>query len=423
MPVEESLRFLEGAKSLYYAELDHESLPFREGERLILRTAREQIVYLKALSLVTDYVVVPPSFYFFWVHAHRDTDLVRELTQLYQARIVISPIYTSMNMGTDFLEQKRENGSSLDKTIIDQYSDLLVPFFREMPVIHRNVLRQSSGFRDFLTQEILCLNGPSKLKTNLDAMIFEPANKEVLVSRAQIGKQLISAQNTQNLSRRQFRQYYYTVNRCYYRQGAITYDATISLVGAERYSILGGQMFNNPHGILLAYDPLVVIGILESLGIRRSLLRKLSIDDLVEVRMSPAFAAFRDAYSTFATTLQKLELRSRRVSQRLLGKSKEQMNVRLLAQYFIESDRYERYVKWWNVSEMGFFSLALGAIGFFVIPVVGAVLGLVPIAIYTFGLTPRLSDFVIQRMYEQELPFYLFINELQSVTNQLSKKD
>jgi hypothetical protein len=103
---------------------------------------------------------------------------------------------------------------------------------------------------------------------------------------------------------------------------------------------------------------------LESLGIRRSLLRKLSIDDLVEVRMSPAFTAFRDAYSTFATTLQELGLRSRRVSQHLLGKSKEQMKACLLAQYFIESDRYESYVKLWNVSEMGFFSLALGA-GFF----------------------------------------------------------
>jgi len=421
MPIEDSLRFMEGTKSLYYAGLDHESLPFREGERLVRRTAKEQILYLKALSLVSHYVVVPPSFYFYWAHTHQSSRIMSELCDLYQAKIIISPIYTTMNMGTDFLEQKREYGSPLDKRIIQENRNLLVPFYRDMPVMHRNVRRQSGGFRNLLSHDLPALKGPAALRRELDQLIFSSSDKEVLVSREQVTRFLTKFLRRKEINTRQFRQYYYTTNRCYYRQGALTYDSPISLVGAERYSILGPQIFNDLHGILLAYDPLVVIGMLESLGIRRNLLSRLTVQDLVEIRSNPIFGTFCEAYREFAVTLQELDLCSRRVSQNFLSELKGNIRARMLAQFYIEAEKYGRYSSYWNIGEMTFFALALGAVGFFVIPLVGAIMGLIPIVAYSAGLTPRLSNIVIQRLCDKELSFYLFIDELKKVLRDLNE--
>lgn len=57
--LEKNLQYLSNKVVLYYAGLDNHSLPFGEGANMVGRTAYDQITYLKTLSLVADYIVVP----------------------------------------------------------------------------------------------------------------------------------------------------------------------------------------------------------------------------------------------------------------------------------------------------------------------------------------------------------------------------
>ena len=59
--------FLADRQVVYYAGLDDIALPFGELLRVIPESPERHAVYLKALSLVVDHVVIPPSFYFPWV--------------------------------------------------------------------------------------------------------------------------------------------------------------------------------------------------------------------------------------------------------------------------------------------------------------------------------------------------------------------
>lgn len=221
----------------------------------------------------------------------------------------------------------------------------------------------------------------------------------------------------------QYRKYYYATNRSYYKQSAITYNAVISIVGAERYSVLGKELFSNKHGVLIAYDPFVVIGILESMGISKSLIDRLTTDDLINIRRSKIFSIFRNEYFSFAMTLQRLALSTQRISKTFIYSSKSEFTQKFISRYFLQEDRFKTCTSNWNFGEMTFFALALGTAGFFVIPIVGAILGVVPILLYKLGFTTKLSEFVIEKISEKEIPFFLFINELRNITRNIKEID
>lgn len=223
------------------------------------------------------------------------------------------------------------------------------------------------------------------------------------------------------LKKHQYRKYYYATNRSYYKQGGITYEAVISIVGAERYSVLGKELFSEKHGILIAYDPMVILGIFESMGISKALINRLSIEDLIEIRESSIFAVFREAYYSFALTLQELAMSTNRISKSFIFNSKSEFTKEFISRYFTEEVLFRKYTSNWNIGEMTFFALALGTVGFFVIPVLGAVLGVVPILLYKLDLTPKLSNVVIEKITEKETPFFLFINELRDISKNMKK--
>ena len=421
MPLEATLRFLGNAVNVYYAGLDSDSLPFSEGKRLVRKTSCDHILYLKALAFVADHIVVPPSFYFFWTDVHRDHVVLGQLAELYHAGILISPIYMSMNLGTDFLEQKLARTSTRERALIQANRHLLIPFFRQMPVLHRDVRRQSGGYRELFAQELASLRIGAEARKAIERFADAPQYDEVLLSREHLQVFLYASLNTCKLTRREFRHCFYAANRSYYRQGAVTHDAIISLVGAERYSVLGPSAFCAPRGILIAYDPMVLLGILESIGIPRTVIRRLSADDINAIRKAPVFPVFRDAYYDFAVALQDLALQAqtRLVSRRGLSGLANNVQIQAISRILHEQKRYLKWQRWWNMGEMITFSAALGVAGFFVIPLVGAVLGAVPVLAYSLGLTPKLSDLVVSRLAEKELPFYIFTRELRAVTERL----
>lgn len=421
MSLEESLNFLRGSTCIYYAGLDNEGLPFSEGEKQIEFTANDQVLFLKALSLVADYIVIPPSFFFYWSSIHRNSKILETLLHLFQAGIVLSPIYSSMNMGTDFLEHKMWYGSVQDRNLITYNKKLLGPFFRNLPVFHRDVLIQSGGFKHFLASEFSNLESPPPVRKRINGLILDSKSKEVQVSRTQIFRGLNYSLNYEGLKRHQYRKYYYATNRSYYKQGGITYEAAISMVGAERYSVLGKELFSEKQGILIAYDPLVILGIFESMGISKSMINRLSVEGLLDIRGSKIFPVFREAYYSFALTLQKLALSASRISKTLIFNSKSEFTQKFISRYFSEEIHFRKYALRWNLGEMTFFALALGTVGFFVIPIVGAALGAVPIVLYKLNLTPKLSNIVIEKISDKEMPFFLFINELREILQNINK--
>jgi hypothetical protein len=419
MTLESTLSFLEGHVTLYYAGIDSDSLPFTEGYRLVRKSASAQISYLKTLALVADYIVVPPSFYFFWADTHHDQTLFRLLLELYKAGIVVSPIYTTMNLGTDFLDQKTLQGSSFDRLLIQKNKDILVTFFREMPVIHRDVRRQSGGYRDLFSRELTLLPAAPNLRLEIESFVLAPKQSDILLSREQLHAFLAGKYHAAQMSRKDFRQCFYATNRAYYQQGAFTYDAAISLLGAERYSILGEEAFRSPCGVLIAYDPLVVLGILEHFGVTRELIARLSTEDLLTIRKTAAFCAFRDAYHQFAITLQEIAIQTRHLSKSVVVAAKHSIQTEALSWFFREDRLYSNRQRVWNIGEMTLFAVALGITGFLVIPLIGALLGALPILVYSFRLTPRLSDFVISRLSERQLPFCVFVRELQGIVDRI----
>jgi hypothetical protein len=68
---------------------------------------------------------------------------------------------------------------------------------------------------------------------------------------------------------------------------------------------------------------------------------------------------------------------------------------------------------------MSFFTLTLGAVGFIVTPLLSLILGTIPLVTYSSNLTPRLSTYILNRLTESNVSFYLFISELTKVTENI----
>lgn len=421
MIIEQDLKFLNGKVVIYYAGLDDESLPFSEGKKLILETADDQITYLKALSLVTDYIVVPPSFYFYWSKYIQSKMSLNTLLKLYEANIVISPIHLGMNCGSEFLQHKLASKNIKDKKLIKSNWLLIHPFFRRIPVLHRNVGRQSKGFKTILLEELDNQILSAEVTDRINDLLAENQKYNISISRNSLETKFEHLFKNKTIDIYEFRKLYYATNKSYYKQGAKTYCSSISILGAERYSILGKDMFIDDNSILLAYDPFVLIGILECFGINKKIISQLTVEEIVKIRDSPVFDLFKIAYKSFAEELQRLEIITKRVSKVKLNKLKSEIFTKFMKKYLREMRFFENKKDIWNLSEMMFFAIALGSVGFIVIPLVGAILGLLPIIVYKIGLTPSLSKFVINNMNEKEIVFFRFIEVLNSIVNEVEE--
>lgn len=419
MILDQELQFLNDKIVVYYAGLDDESLPFNEGKKLICETANEQISYLKALSLIVDYIVIPPSFYFYWSNFTTSPESFSTLLKLYEANIIISPIHSGMNCTSEFLHYKLSSNDIKDKKLIKNNWSLIEPFFKKIPVLHRNVNRQSKGFKTILSEDFENQIFRVEVADRIFDLLIDRQQFNIAISRNLLETKFEELYRKDIININEFRKLYYTTNKSYYKQGARTYSSNISIIGAERYSILGKDIFIDKNSILLAYDPLILIGILENFGINKNIISNLSVNDILKVRESNTFKSFKNAYKEFAEELQRLEILTKRISKEKLILLKAKIKTRFMQKYFKEMSKFENKKDLWNLSEMIFFAIALGSIGFIVIPLVGAILGLIPIIIYKAGLTPSLSNYVINNLIEKEIAFFRFIEELRNFTNEI----
>ncbi len=406
--------------NIYYAGLDNYSLPLGDGEKLISETSLLQIKYLKALCLVSDKIIVPPSFYLYWVGANKSRKNLKELADLYQAGFIKSAVHSSMASSSDFLKYKLEYGTKDDINLTKNNILDLDYLFSEMPLSKRDVTKQSGGFKEQIISDIEMSYKSSYYKEFIINSIKNKTSVNgVVASREEINNLHYSAYSKNKISKHELRQYYYTTNKCYYHQGAITYDGVISILDAHRYSILGKPLFESTNGILLGYDPQVIMGILNSFGITSRFIDNLSISEIRNIRESSSFQSFKSSYLIFSQELQKINLNIGNISKKKLNKIQELFRQEFMSQYFDQRVVYTKGMNKWAFSEMSVFSLALGGVGFFVIPVIGAALGALPIALWKSGVTPKIGGYVVDRLYENQTSFYTFIRELRFTANRI----
>lgn len=410
--------------NIYYAGLDNYSLPLGDGEKLISVSSSKQVDYIKLLCLVADEVIVPPSFYFYWVGTAKKPKQMSLLMDLYQAGFVSSAVHSTMSESKDFLAHKLIYGTKEDKSYISANKQVLDELFSEIPLTKRNVAVQSGGFREKVEGEILRAYRDSRYRESLLTKLgTETPRGGVIASREEVNILHYIAHDQGLISKHELRKYYYTTNKCYYHQGAITYNSIISILDAHRYTILGKHLFETKHGILLGYDPQVIEGILNSFGITDRVISSLSTQEILKIRSSEVFGEFKSAYNEFSRELQRVSVLVNGLSKEKLIQAQIIFREEFLSRYFSQKHEYEKSMGHWAFGEMTVFALALGAVGFFVIPVVGAILGFLPILLWKSGLTPKLGGFVVNQITDAKTAFYKFVTELRVLANEMEKNE
>jgi len=209
--------------------------------------------------------------------------------------------------------------------------------------------------------------------------------------------------NNHKINKSKYRKIYYSTNKAYYKQGALTYDAIISLVNAERYSIFQLDLFEqNRNSILIGYDPTVIIEILSLFNINEIMIQEISIKDLLAIRNSKIYNKFKNEYYSFAITLQSLTS----VSREKLEKIRKDIIIKF-SQNVNYNNKYDTH-------EQLVLSGALGVTGFFVIPVVGALLGFIPNLLAKNDIS--ISNYVSYKFDKHNDVFKKFIEEIKTQT-------
>lgn len=407
--------------SVYYAGFDNKSLPFTEGTALAKARADSQVVYLKALALVADRVIVPPSTYFSWVAFNQNRRDIEELNDLHESGIVVATVHDGMSCSPDYLGFKESKGPFDERAFIREESVALLDLFAHIPLARRDAAIESRDFqqeliREFYAQQITN-DAQESLMIDLERGRLDPG----LTHRDTVLALLRHYHSSRRLPVREYRKYYYAANKAYYVTGALHHEAYIAMPGAERYSAfgrVGRDLFTGPgYHILIGYDPCVLLRLLGLLGISESCIRSLSANDLLELRRTQTFTEFKHRYLEFVLELQNLDHAFRRISRSSLAALRDKIEEEFLRHYRNEIKAGASIKGKYALSEMLFISAALGTLGFVIVPWAGALLGLLEPAWILVGGTERVGDLVRQRLRAKRDQFSLFVRELKRLSS------
>ena len=409
---------------IYYAGLDNYSLPFSEGNKLQGCWANNQIDYIKLLCLVSDHVIIPPSFFPYWIGTKKAPNNLSQLYELYQAGFVSSAVHSTMNMSKDFLEHKLIFGTEEDKFNIKNNQQKLNLLFSEIPLSKRNVINQSKGFKERMIEDININAKNSYYKDLLINNLIEQKQKGgVLASRENINQHHHYALNRGDINKTEFRKYYYTTNKNYYHQGAMTYNSIISTLDAYRYTILGKSIFENDNGLYLAYDPQIIMMILNNFGISNTIVQELNINELTMIKQSQIFHKFKQQYFEFAKSLQLLNLQLSNFSKERLYKMNSYFQKEFNKSYFNQQTHYNKMTKRIDHVITTVFSFAFGLAGFVIDPLLSMLFGFIPLILSASGIINLLSDYIIERFDSSEMTFYKFIEEIKKCTARIKNDE
>ncbi len=412
------LAFLENCEVIYFAGLDNKALPFHEARQRIQQDSDRNLTYLKVSTLFADHVVVPPTFFLDNLGSGLfSSALIHYLAPFYQSGQLLSPVWNELSSMQEFLELK------LRRAVFDMEEappDLHVvrTLFHEIPLLHRDVDAQSSGFRTRVFDQLRRLHGVDSESISILGSMLQATEGQyhVPLSRSKAFECLSSLACTQALGRHVIRKLYYAINASYYSQGAATYFGKISLVGSERYSVLGKGLFaGNSPAILIGYDPRLMLTILDCFGITQDQIDRLSTEDILRIKSTHEFRSFRTEYARFAAYLQLSVSEYGDLSKTQLLHLKARIQQRFVSEYVEGLKTLTKRKRRFGLAETAVLAVLTGAVGFFVIPLYGALIGLIPIVLHATDASGKVSDHILARLSRGHQAFHDYVELLHQI--------
>lgn len=408
--------------TVYYAGLDVHALPFGEARKRISQRGTRAVLYAKLLALFADDVVIPPTFYFDAIQHETIRESVRaSLSPLYAAGLLRSPVHVGLSSTADFLYLKLED-TAVSKAIPSPAELVaLTQFFSEIPVSHRDVTTQSRGFRDRVFSSLPDAGLQEKVRSSLRrSLITREGRGGVALSRRHALAAIRSLQRRGTLRKQDVRNAHYAISRSYYLQACDTYGSVVALPGVSRYSILGRHAFEDAtRGIAVGYDPEVLEVLLNAYGIGLNVIQALSLDDLQAIKRSGEYWKFRRTFYRFVCKIQDAAVASNGVSARFLETVKQRVMTEFHAEYVLGNRILDERRYRWGIAETTSWAALFGALGFFITPLLGLLLGAIPVVLQVSRVTPRLSDYVLGRLDRGQAAFHHYVEFLGSVVRHL----
>jgi len=415
------LQFMKNIEVVYYAGLDPIGPHVLKGRSNY--NINQQVVFLKALGLVLDHIVVPPTFFFpAFPFDGQPAPFIKDLIELYQCNILSSPVHSGMTSSYDFLIVKEGHGSRFDRKYIKNRKKNLSLLFKNMPLLHRDVHVQSNRFNYLLEQQVVKFRNIDWLQRIFESAYAMEEMEQIKISRDSILELAKQQLINQNISKSQFDKLYQMTMSMYYAAGAETYYADISTVNSEIFNSLGVDRFSsNSQRILVGYEPVVLLNIFKAHGISETMIKSLSIHDISLFRSTDVFRRFVKKYKEFSEQLQSCLSTYKKPTQSLLQQLKTDILIKFCQQRNRAFEIRKSY-SFWHEARLGFYiGIFSGVAGFMVSPLIGAILALIPPALYAIKAQDKLINYMVDRIASSETVFDDYIQDLKYLTNRLAE--
>lgn len=419
MIVDENLSFLRNCVVVYHAGLDAEDMRPYGRDDLLAEELKTQLIHIKALSLLVDYIIIPPGFFIFWSNVTYAKNFFRQIIDLYINNIILSPVYEGMNSPINFLEYKSRHGNQHDKQFINNNLKILNEFFREMPLFHRNVKTQSKGFHGILEDEIYRHQFSNQFKDDFSHSM-DTSEAGILASRSKLISRYKTLLSNEFITKEEYRAIYNYINKAYYIQGASTYESVISIPKSERFISKSKELFKETYGISLGYDPLTILNLLKPYGITKDFLISLPVKWILKFRNTKAFHNFKLSYKEIASYVQQISINVSGLTNHQLKLARERLEQDFYSKYNVQQIHFQATKS--NI-EFGIdiaLSYMLGAIGFLINPLTAAILGFSPLILNI--KSEAFTNYLIDIFYEKEDDLFKYIKSLKELSK-ISSKD
>lgn len=422
------LKFLEKTKNVYYAGLDYRAFPKEDTHKKICTNQYMHLCYLKILALLVDHVIIPPTFLVSGMQKNdKDEKFIRSLMDFFLSKSFITSVYGSMSSATDFVDYKLHLGDKEEKILFNDRRHEANTFFKNIPLLRRDVKKQSKGFKQRIIENIIMISDSTISQLVKDRIInkldYIEAQGEISLDRLAFIN-ILEQLGIKN--RHQYRDCYYAMNSAYYFSGAEVYSSDIACLSVEEYSVLGATKFSNNNGykIVIGYDPSLFHMVLKCHGITTEEISLLTVEEIDCLKKDQRFISFLEQYHEVANILQTTASEKCKWSKKQITDFKYSLLLEIESRFHTEE---KRLIKWMANEDIGsgfFFSILGAVLGFGVAGPIGAIAGTGLGFVSPLTKIGRLSlaDIIAKKLSTKEFAFYLYIEFLNEKLDKMNDK-
>lgn len=303
--------------NIYYSGLDvlgfppshRNSIKWR-NRHSSFRYIKQQILYLKVLSLFVDNIIIPPQSLVKLINYGSGFNFIKnELGDLLENGNIITSVYEGMSSPTDYLNLKldlqfNKGINFVDTTFFADAANL----YKNISFIKRNPYKQSENFQKNFFKFI---ENSKKIKNkSIVIKSISTLQQETLFNRKSAINSLNYLIGSNQISCHEYNLLFQKLTSAYYIEGAIASNSYIACINAHEYSNFDDILFKNKNNrILIGYDPKLLLNILNNVFlISNKQIYQLTAKDILEIKRSKEFVFFRKLYEELISTSQDIYL-------------------------------------------------------------------------------------------------------------------